>query len=196
MWSTPRFLAVRRVLGLLGLGPKPDDKDVDLAVLRHQVAILERQVSRPRYNRSDLLVLSTLLLPCPVTDGACSWSPRPHLSRWHRELVRRHWTYAHRGLHRRLPDETRRAGRAPGPGEPRPGLRTHLPGMLQTRRGSVRNVSTQHPASPSSRARPPAEWTDVGRALALPGPGCRPARWDRRGAARGAVPTAIPAQDR
>jgi hypothetical protein len=34
------FLLVRRVLGLVGLGPKPDAKDVEIAVLRHQLAVL------------------------------------------------------------------------------------------------------------------------------------------------------------
>jgi len=38
MWSTLSFLALRRLLRVFGLGPKPDDKDVEIAVLRHQLA--------------------------------------------------------------------------------------------------------------------------------------------------------------
>jgi putative transposase len=71
-------MVFRRALRVLGLGPKPDDKDVEIAVLRHQLAILQRQVSRPRYNTSDRLVLSTLAASCPGTVGRCSWLRRPH----------------------------------------------------------------------------------------------------------------------
>jgi putative transposase len=65
MWSTLRLLVGRRVLGVLALGPGFDDKDVEIAVLRHQLAILRRQVPRPRYTPTDRMVLSTLaqLLP-------------------------------------------------------------------------------------------------------------------------------------
>ncbi len=42
MASTIVFLVVRRV-GLVGPGPKPDEKDVEIALLRHQLAILHRQ---------------------------------------------------------------------------------------------------------------------------------------------------------
>jgi hypothetical protein len=44
MASTLIFLVVRRVLTLVGLGPKPDHKDVEIAVLRHQLGVLHRQV--------------------------------------------------------------------------------------------------------------------------------------------------------
>ena len=33
------FLIVRRVLGLVGLGPAPDATDVEIAVLRHQLMV-------------------------------------------------------------------------------------------------------------------------------------------------------------
>lgn len=56
------FLAVRNVLRLLGLGPPPDAKDVEIAVLRHQLAILRRQVARPRHQPTDRLILASLSL--------------------------------------------------------------------------------------------------------------------------------------
>ena len=36
IWLTLSFLALRSVLGALRIGPKADDKDVEIAVLRHQ----------------------------------------------------------------------------------------------------------------------------------------------------------------
>lgn len=38
MGSTIGFLIVRKLLRLLGIGPTADDKDVEIAVLRHQLA--------------------------------------------------------------------------------------------------------------------------------------------------------------
>jgi hypothetical protein len=37
-WPLPFFLVARRILGLVGLGPRPDDKDIEIAILRHQLA--------------------------------------------------------------------------------------------------------------------------------------------------------------
>jgi hypothetical protein len=63
--ATLGWLVLRRVLGLFDVGPRPDAKDVEIAVLRHQLAVLRRQVPRPRYTPADRMILSTLarLLP-------------------------------------------------------------------------------------------------------------------------------------
>src|SRR2546428_5306070 len=97
------FLVVRNVLGLVGPGPKPDDKDVKIAVLRHQLAVLHRQVARSRYAPTDRLVLATLARLLPRERWSASLVTPATLLRWHRELVRRRWTYpcgtgARRGL--------------------------------------------------------------------------------------------------
>ena len=57
---TLAFLVLRRVLGVVGGGPTPDANDVEIAVLRHQLAVLRRQVARPRYTPADRMVLATL----------------------------------------------------------------------------------------------------------------------------------------
>ena len=44
---TLAFMIVRQVLSLVGLSPSSDAKDVEIAVLRHQLMVLRRQVARP-----------------------------------------------------------------------------------------------------------------------------------------------------
>ena len=116
MVSTLVFLLVRRVLGLVGLGPKPDAKDVEIAVLRHQLALLHRQVARPRYAPTDRLVLATLARLLPRERWSAFLVTPATLMRWHRELVRHRWTYAReprvqRGLDPALVELTLRLAR-------------------------------------------------------------------------------------
>jgi transposase InsO family protein len=94
MASTLVFLLVRHVLRLVGLGPKPDDKDVEIAVLRHQLAVLNRQVARPRYAPTDRLILATLARFLPRDRWSAFLVTPGTLLRWHRELVSRRWTYS------------------------------------------------------------------------------------------------------
>jgi putative transposase len=54
---TVGFVIVRRLLTLVGLGLVPDAKDMEIAVLRHQLAVLGRQARRPRYTVADRTVL-------------------------------------------------------------------------------------------------------------------------------------------
>ena len=39
---TVALMALRRLLGVLGLGPTPDANEVEIVVLRHQLAVLQR----------------------------------------------------------------------------------------------------------------------------------------------------------
>jgi putative transposase len=100
------FLLVRRVLGLVGLGSAPEAKDVEIAVLRHQLVVLRRQVARPRNTPTDRMLLATLARVLPRERRPVFLVTPSTLLRWHRELVRRRWTYPPTG--RRDPRRYRR----------------------------------------------------------------------------------------
>ena len=101
------FLIVRRVLGLVGLGPGADAKDVEIAVLRHQLVVLRRQVARPRYTPADRMLLATMARLLPRERWPLFLVTSSTLLRWHRELVRRRWTYPQAGRRgrRSLPED-------------------------------------------------------------------------------------------
>jgi transposase len=62
-------------------------------VLRHQLAVVRRQIARPRYTPCDRLTLAVLArLLARQRWGAFLVTPAT-LVRWHRELVARRWTY-------------------------------------------------------------------------------------------------------
>jgi len=98
---TLAFIVVRQVVSLIGLGPSPDAKDVEIAVLRHQLLVLRRQVTRPRYTPADRMVLAALARLLPRDRWPIFLVTPSTLLRWHRELIRRRWTYPAVGRSRR-----------------------------------------------------------------------------------------------
>ncbi len=67
------------------------------AVLRHQVKVLRRSVRRPELRDRDRAFLAAASRTLS-RDRWASFMVRPQtILRWHRELVRRKWTYRGRG---------------------------------------------------------------------------------------------------
>jgi len=90
-------LVLRRLFGFAGGSEsKSQSKDVEIFILRHQLKVRRRRAGRPRLRRLDRVVLAAAsrALPRPAW-GSFMMSPET-LLRWHRELVRRKWTYRRR----------------------------------------------------------------------------------------------------
>jgi putative transposase len=89
------YLVVLRVFGWLALLARSGRaKDAEILILRHQVAVLRRQVKAPKLSWADRAVLAALarLLPrSQLRQLRLIVSPRT-LLRWHADLVRRRWT--------------------------------------------------------------------------------------------------------
>ena len=87
------YLAFVALLKLLVAARRVEAKDIELLVLRHQVDVLRRQIGRPALRPSDraLLAGAARLLP-PARRHGLLFTPQT-LLRWHRQLVRRRWTY-------------------------------------------------------------------------------------------------------
>jgi putative transposase len=91
------YLMLARIASWLALLTRCDAaKDVEILVLRHEVAVLRRHHPHPRLNWVDRALLSGLSRLLPVDLRRLRLvSPRT-LLRWHAQLVARGWTYPRR----------------------------------------------------------------------------------------------------
>jgi putative transposase len=96
VWSFV-YLAVRNLFTLaVLLGRSDRSKDLEILVLRHELAVMRRRSGRPPLEPADRALLATLSRALPRPAWAV-FSLRPEtLLRWHRQLVARRWTYPHR----------------------------------------------------------------------------------------------------
>jgi putative transposase len=102
------YLAVSRLFAWLVLLSRSDaSKEAEILVLRHEVAVLRRQVARPKPDWADRAVIAALARLLPrrlrlhriVTPGT--------LLAWHRRLIKNKWIYPNTTGRPPVPEEIR-----------------------------------------------------------------------------------------
>ncbi|MGB7798570.1 MAG: hypothetical protein WBL53_20280 [Pseudonocardiaceae bacterium] len=81
---------------LLLLGRSSASKDVELVVLRHEVAVLRRANPKPRMDWADRVVFAALVRALPTMLRMHRLVTPGTILRWHRRLVAKKWTYPNR----------------------------------------------------------------------------------------------------
>jgi putative transposase len=118
------YLLMVRSFGWLALLARSDiSKDAEILVLRHEIAILRRQVTRPKPDWADRAVIAALTRLLPrhlrlhrvVTPGT--------LLAWHRRIVKNKWTYPSTTGRPPIPEEIRELVRRLASQNPRWGHR-------------------------------------------------------------------------
>jgi putative transposase len=87
-------LVLRFILQLFAVATRSDGANaIELLVLRHQVAVVRRQVARPDVEPADRVVLAALSRLLPRVPCSMFFVTPAALLRRHRQLVARRWTY-------------------------------------------------------------------------------------------------------
>src|SRR5665811_181759 len=94
-----------RLLSRLLASPRNDDgsKDLEILVLRHQLRVLRRKTGPPKLRFIDRVLLAVASRSIPRDRWSCFMVTPATLIRWHRELVRKKWTYGKTGQPGRPP---------------------------------------------------------------------------------------------
>src|SRR5262245_31165009 len=91
------YFAFRHILQLLALCVRSNDfKELEILVLRHELAMLRRRTRRPRFRPFDRLFLTAASRCLPRARWQAFLITPATLLRWHRRLVAKRWTFTRR----------------------------------------------------------------------------------------------------
>ena len=87
------YLMFTKLVGWIVLRTRSDTtKDIEILVLRHQLAVLQRRTPRPQISWSDRAVITALARPLPARRRRGFLVTPATILRWHRQLLRCRWT--------------------------------------------------------------------------------------------------------
>src|ERR1035437_1773859 len=141
-------------------------KDAEILVLRHQLAVLRRQVARPRFTWPDRALVALLAGLVPREHWRSFLASPQTIPGWHRSLVKKRWAYPHRrpgrpGLAKETVELICRLGRE----NPPVGISPHRRRAEEARRLRVEDERRDRVAPPRSPTGTPARGPNLAQFL-------------------------------